>query len=99
MSNEVEGQGDAGADDDRLAPSSVEIGVTAVDVLAEIRVVDVETGERIDKVIFADADAGKVCRYAVENGALVLEQDQFKVIEEDRPIRIEWLGNKRKNSF
>ena len=99
MSDEVEGQGAAAAESDRPVPSSVEIGVTAVDVLADIRVVDAETGERIDKVIFADADAGKVRRYAVENGALVLEQDQFKVIEEDRPIRIEWLGNKRKNSF
>ncbi|MEZ7273904.1 hypothetical protein NYF14_10585 [Sphingobium sp. 10 DY56-G10] len=99
MSDEIEGQGDAAADSERPAPSCVEIGVTAVDVLADIRVVDAETGERIDKVIFADADAGKVRRYAVEDGALVLEQDQFKVIEEDRPIRVEWLGNKRKNSF
>ena len=68
-------------------------------ILARIRVVDVETGERIDKVIAADAEAGTVTRYAVENGALVLENDRFKVIEESRAIAIEWLGTKRKNSF
>ncbi len=99
MSDEVEGQGEIAADGARPVPSCVEMGVTDAEVLAEIRVVDAETGERIDKVVFADAEAGKVRRYAVENGALVLEQDKFKVIEEDRPIRIEWLGTKRKNSF
>lgn len=99
MSDEVEGQGEIAAEGARPVPSCVELGVTDTDVLSDIRVVDAETGERIDKTIFADAEAGKVRRYAVENGALVLEQDKFKVIEEDRPIRIEWLGTKRKNSF
>ena len=99
MSDEVEGQDDIAADSERPVPYCVEIGVTNAEILSDIRIVDAETGERIDKVIFADADAGKVRRYAVENGGLVLEQDQFKVIEEDRPIRIEWLGSKRKNSF
>ncbi|MCC4234542.1 hypothetical protein LL253_17865, partial [Sphingobium soli] len=87
MSDEVEDQGEMGADSARPVPSCVEMGVTDAEVLAEIRVVDAETGERIDKIIFADAETGKVRRYAVENGALVLEQDQFKVIEEVRPIR------------
>ncbi|MCC4254127.1 hypothetical protein LL251_17080 [Sphingobium naphthae] len=85
--------------DDGALPRSVRMGETPTDILARIRVVDVETGERIDKVIAADAEAGTVTRYAVENGALVLENDRFKVIEESRAIAIEWLGTKRKNSF
>ena len=80
-------------------PQSVELGVTPADVLARIRVVDADTGERIDKVLAADADAGTVRRYDVQNGALVREGDRYKVIEESRAIRIEWLGLKKRNSF
>lgn len=80
-------------------PAIVELGVTAADVLQRIRVVDVETGDRIDKVIFADAEAGKVRRFDVVDGGLVIENERPKIIEEDRKISIEWLGAKRRNSF
>ncbi|WP_145201401.1 hypothetical protein [Sphingobium sp. B2] len=80
-------------------PSVVDINETPREALAKIRVVDAGTGTRIDKVIFADAMAGKVKRYAVENGDLVRVDDRFVIIEEDRQISIEWLGNKIRNSF
>lgn len=92
---------EAGPVDDgpEAPPARVEIGVTASETCAQIRVVDAVTGDRIDKVVMADAVAGKVRRYAVENGGLVIEQNRPKIIEEDRVIRIEWLSGKRRNSF
>lgn len=81
-------------------PSYAKIGVTPADICSHLRVVDADTGEIISKVIEADADAGRVVRYAVENGALVMENDRFVTIEENRPIRMEWMtGKQRKNSF
>lgn len=80
-------------------PSRVELGTDPLDLLARIRVVDAATGERIDKVIIADAEAGKVRRYELIDGGLVIENDRPKIIEEDRAIRIEWLGQRRRNSF
>lgn len=84
---------------EEAVPAVVELGVTAIDILQCIRVIDVETGDRIDKVIFADADAGKVRRFDVVDGGLVIENERPKIIEEDRKISIEWLGAKRRNSF
>ncbi len=85
--------------DEAAPPLSVALNSTPRDVLERIRVVDAQTGERIDKVLAADAEAGTVTRYAIENGALVREGDRYKMIEESRDIRIEWLGAKRKTSF
>jgi len=60
------------------------------DALASaMRVVDAKSGEAIAQVIEADADAGKLRRYAVEDGLLVREDNAFKIIDEDRAIRIE----------
>lgn len=56
-----------------------------------VAVFDRGTGEQIEKVIFADAASGKVVRYAVEDGNLVRDGDDFARIEEDRDIRIEWI--------
>lgn len=71
-------------------PSRAKIGETPASICSRLRIVDAETGEPIRKVIEADADKGKLIRFAVEDGALVREGDRFKMIEEDRAIRIEW---------
>lgn len=89
----------ADAEAAEVPPSTVDINATPQELLANIRVVDADSGARIDKVIFADADAGKIRRYAVENGGLVIEDDRFVIIEEDRAVRIEWLGKNRRHSF
>lgn len=87
------------AEDGEEAPRSIDTTSTSQDVLRRIVVLDDATGARIDKIISADADAGKVVRFAVENGGLVIQDNRFVTIEEDRAIRIEWLGNRRRNSF
>lgn len=85
---------------DAVVPTYAKLGVTQSTVCARLRVVDATTGDLIVKVIEADADAGRIVRYAVEDGALVRENDRFAIIEEDRAIRLEWLtGKQRKNSF
>ena len=56
---------------------------------ATMRVVDAKSGDAIGQVIDADVAAGKVRRYAVEDGLLVREHNAFKVVEEDRAVRIE----------
>ncbi len=73
------------------APTSIAFGTTPIDVLANLRVVDAATGEPLIRVITADSDAGKVSRYAVDDGNLVRKDDAFVVIEEDRKILIEWI--------
>ena len=73
------------------APTSVAFGSTPNEALSNIRVIDAITGEAIARVIAADSDAGKVSRYAVEDGNLVREGNAFKTIDEDRKIRIEWI--------
>ncbi|MBA4092256.1 MAG: hypothetical protein C0494_16925 [Sphingobium sp.] len=80
-------------------PSYVKLGVTAPAELDRIRVLDAETGTLIAKVIEADAEAGRVVRYAVKNGALVRDGDRYQTIEEERPIRIEWSTGNQKDSF
>jgi len=80
-------------------PTYVKIGVTPPSVCSAVRVIDVETGKRIDKVIEADAEKGRVVRYAVEDGALVREDNRFKTIEEERQIQIEWATGNQKDSF
>ncbi|MBV2148619.1 hypothetical protein KRZ98_10010 [Sphingobium sp. AS12] len=80
-------------------PSYVKIGVTPPSVCGKVRVIDVETGKRIEKVIEADAETGKLLRFAVEGGALVRDGDHFQTIEEERPIRIEWATGNQKDSF
>lgn len=74
------------------APTHAVVGVTAKEVTDNLRVVDAKTGEEIARVIEADSDAGKVRRFDVKDGNLVREGDHFKLIEEDREIRIEWTN-------
>jgi hypothetical protein len=71
------------------APTAVNVRTLPFDLLKRVRVIDASTGEPIERVIEADSEAGTVKRFAVENGNLVREDDHFKVIEEQRPIRIE----------
>jgi hypothetical protein len=80
-------------------PTHVKLSETPASVLSRIRVIDVATGDVIAKVIEADAAAGIVHRYEVAGGALVLENDRFKTIEEERPVRIEWTTGNQKGSF
>ncbi len=61
-------------------------------IAANLRVVDAATGATIERVIDADSDAGTVRRYLVEDGNLVREGDSFKVVDEARAIRIEWIN-------
>lgn len=80
-------------------PCQARIGVTPPAICERLRIVDAETGDQIEKVIEADAETGRVVRYAVEGGNLVREGDRMKVIEEERKIRIEWRTGKQKDSF
>jgi hypothetical protein len=80
-------------------PAFAKQGVTPVETLARLRVIDADTGDLIVKVLEADADAGHVVRFAVEGGALVRENDRFKTIDEERKIRIEWATGHQKGSF
>ncbi|WP_242095420.1 hypothetical protein [Sphingomonas sp. CROZ-RG-20F-R02-07] len=72
-------------------PTAVKIGEASADVAARLRIVDAATGATIDRVVEADSVTGKIRRMAVENGNLIREGDRFKVIDEDRAIRIEWI--------
>ena len=79
-------------------PSALMAAVTAVaaaetsdDVLRNVRVVDAATGEEIIRVISADAVAGTVTRFLVEDGNLVRKDGAFETVTEDRAIRIEWI--------
>lgn len=79
-------------------PSALIAAVTAIaaretsdDVLRNIRVVDAATGEEIVRVISADAVAGTVTRFVVEDGNLVREGNAFATVTEERTIRIEWI--------
>lgn len=58
---------------------------------AKLRVVDAETGKRIDRVTEVDTEKGTVTRYAVEHGNYVREGSDFKVITEERKTRLEWI--------
>jgi hypothetical protein len=59
--------------------------------LASLRVLDAETGKPIAHVLEADTEKGFVRRFAVEHGDFVREGSNFKVIEEDRKVRLEWI--------
>lgn len=88
---------DAPVVEEETPPTYAKIGVTPM--CERLRVIDAETGDLIAKVIEADAETGRVVRYAVEGGNLVREGDRMKVIEEERKIRIEWRTGKQKDSF
>ncbi|MGW8204402.1 hypothetical protein ACWGM0_17885 [Sphingomonas bisphenolicum] len=90
---------DAPATMEEAPPTYAKLGVTPASVCNRIRVLDAETGALIAKVIEADAEAGRVVRYAVENGALVRDGDRYQTIEDERPIRIEWSTGNQKDSF
>jgi len=73
-------------------PTSIDIGrADDHDVLRRVRVVDAATGETIAGVITADAIAGTVRRFEVDAGQLVLKDDSFVIVDEERDIRIEWI--------
>lgn len=80
-------------------PTYAKIGVTPSDVCARLRIIDAATGEPIEKVIEADAENGRIVRFAVEDGGLVRENNRFKTVEEDREIIIEWTSGDQKDSF
>ncbi len=73
------------------AVTAIAAGETSDDVLRNVRVVDAATGEEIIRVISADAVAGTVTRFVVEDGNLVREGDAFTTVTEERAIRIEWI--------
>lgn len=73
------------------AVTAIAAGETSDDVLRNIRVVDAATGEEIIRVISADAVAGTVTRFLVEDGNLVREGNAFATVTEERAIRIEWI--------
>lgn len=73
------------------AVTAIAAGETSDDVLRNIRVVDAATGEEIIRVISADAVAGTVTRFVVEDGNLVREENAFATVTEERAIRIEWI--------
>lgn len=72
-------------------PTIVGIDFTPAEICANLRIVDAGTGEPIERVIRADAGAGTVSRYRVEEGNLVREGDLFATVDEERAIRIEWI--------
>lgn len=80
-------------------PTLAKQGVTSFETLARLRVVDADTGEVIHKVIEADAETGHVVRFAIEGGAMVRENDRFKMIDEKRKVRFEWAVGNQKSSF
>lgn len=73
-------------------PAFAEIGVTDMAVCANVRVVDAKTGEQIERVRRYDVDAGQVSRFEVKDGNLVRDGDSYKLIDEDREIRVEWIN-------
>lgn len=78
--------------DAATAPAFIAAHMTSDETRRNLRVVDAETGEEIASIIDADSEAGKVRRFAVDaDGDLVRRDDAFQIVEEDRPIRIEWI--------
>lgn len=73
------------------APTMIVAGGLPNDIAANLRVVDAGTGETIERVLDADADAGTLRRHKVVDGNLVREGDSFKIVDEKRAIRIEWI--------
>lgn len=73
------------------AATAIAAGETSDDILCNVRVVDAATGEEIIRVISADAVAGTVTRFLVEDGNLVRNGGVFETVTEDRAIRIEWI--------
>jgi hypothetical protein len=74
----------------REAPTYFLAGGMPDDMAGALRIVDARTGDLITNVIEADTAAGKVRRFDVVDGNLVREGDAYKVIDEDRKIRIEF---------
>lgn len=73
------------------APSILDSS-TDDDTRHNVRIVDAATGNAIERVISADADAAKVSRYAIDaDGNLVRENDKYQIVDEDRAIEIEWI--------
>lgn len=77
------------------APTMIIAGALPPEIAGNLRVVDTETGETIERVFEADADAGTVRRHAVKDGNLVREGDSFLIVDEKRSIRMEWLDPER----
>lgn len=72
-------------------PAHAKVGVTPH--FAKLRVIDADTGKAIAHVLEADARKGTVRRYDVEHGNFVREGSDLKVIEEERKVRLEWIGD------
>lgn len=70
-------------------PTSIDTGrVEDHDIQRRLQVIDTATGEPITGVIAADAVAGTVRRFEVENGNLVRDGDTFVIVDEERDIQI-----------
>lgn len=82
---------EAPAPEARPVPTYAKAGVTPD--ASKLRVVDAETGKRIAHVLEADTEKGFIRRYAVVGGNFVREGSDLKVIEEDRKVRLEWIGD------
>jgi len=54
-------------------------------------VVDAATGEVIPHVVAADADAGALTVFKVQDGAFVRDGDDFALEIQIRAIRLEWI--------
>ena len=73
-------------------PQIVDGRTSPSNIVRNVRIVDAVTGDEIAKVVSADADAGRISRYEIDgDGNLVRENDKFKIVDEDRAIRIEWI--------
>ena len=73
------------------APTVITVAALPAETASNLRVVDAATGDTIARVIEADAEKGTVRRFEVEDGNLVRDGDSFKIVEEERKIRIEWI--------
>jgi hypothetical protein len=56
-----------------------------------IRVLDAETGETIPCVLAVDTDRGTISRFETRDGNLVREDDRFRIVDEERAVRLEWI--------
>ena len=81
------------ATDKVLPPLPTHIAAGVTPDFAKLRVLDADTGKRITHVLEADTEKGTVRRYAVEHGSFVREGSDLKVIEEERKVRLEWIGD------
>ncbi len=58
------------------------------------KVFDADTGEHIPKVRYIDTETNELRRFFMDdNGQLLIENSEVKMITENRKVRIEWGEN------